>query len=37
MATKTYKPRLADKYKNDVLPALVKRADRRSVDEVRPP
>ena len=25
MATKTYKPRLADKYKNDVVPALVKK------------
>jgi large subunit ribosomal protein L5 len=25
MATKTYKPRLADKYKKDVLPALVKK------------
>lgn len=25
MATKTYNPRLADKYKNDVVPALVKK------------
>ncbi|HWR33798.1 MAG TPA: 50S ribosomal protein L5 [Chitinophagaceae bacterium] len=25
MSTKTYKPRLADKYKNDVAPALVKK------------
>ena len=25
MSTKTYTPRLADKYKNDVVPALVKK------------
>src|SRR5882757_5140492 len=33
MATKTYTPRLADKYKNDVVPALVKKFSYESVME----
>ncbi|TMI63432.1 MAG: 50S ribosomal protein L5 [Bacteroidetes bacterium] len=31
MSTKTYKPRLADKYKNEVVPALVKKFNYTSV------
>src|SRR4249920_383705 len=31
MSIKTYKPRLADKYKNDVVPALVKKFGYKSV------